>query len=296
MPFISFNVRSHKKQRKKLPPPSAWGHYRIRREKTAAGKYMSAESRTLISVNSLSLGYGGKDVVKDLTFEVREGDYLSVIGDNGSGKSTLLSALLRLKSQSGGEIDFTDLEKNEIGFLPQQNEARRDFPVTVFEVVMSGCLDRSSHGPILTRVSRDIAFSNMEKMGVTSLAKNTFGTLSGGQRQRVMLARALCSAKRLLVLDEPVTGLDPKTVADIYSLVSYLNREKGMTVICVTHDIPSALKFSSHILRLGSDNHFFGTVEEYLALDEAKKYVGSDKSAADAPYGEGGFRYNGGTA
>ncbi len=283
-----------KRKEKKLPPPSAWGHYRVRREKSAAGKYMLSERRPLIAVNDISLGYNGKDVVKGLSFEVKEGDYLSIIGDNGSGKSTLLQALLGLKAQSVGEIDLIDLKGSEIGFLPQQSEERRDFPVTVYEVVLSGCLGRYSKGPLLTRTARKIAFSNMEKMGVTSLADSTFGILSGGQRQRVMLARALCSAKRLLVLDEPVTGLDPKTVADIYALVSYLNRERGMTVISVTHDIRSALKYSSHILRLGTDRHFFGSVDEYLALYEAKKYADEIKPEKDMPYGEGGFRYVGG--
>ncbi len=287
-------MRKKKRKEKKLPPPSTWGHYRIRREKSAAGKYKTFERQPLINVNDLSLGYNGKDVVRGLSFEVKEGDYISIIGDNGSGKSTLLQALLGLKAHSGGVIDLTDLKRSEIGFLPQQNEERRDFPVTVYEVVLSGCLDRYSRGPLLTRSARKIAFSNMEKMGVTSLAKNTFGTLSGGQRQRVMLARALCSAKRLLVLDEPVTGLDPKTVADIYSLVSYLNREKGMTVITVTHDIRSALKYSSHILRLGTEKHFYGRTDEYLLLDEAKKYADGKKSEADKPYGDGGFRYSGG--
>ncbi len=294
MPFFSFKMRGENRKERKLPPPSAWGHYRVRREKKAAEKYKTNKRHTLISVRALSLGYGGKDVIKDLTFEVKDGDYLSIIGENGSGKSTLLSALLGLKAQSGGEIDLTDLKRSEIGVLPQQTEARSDFPVTVFEVVLTGCLDRSSKGPFITRKAREDAFASMEKLGITSLANASFGTLSGGQKQRVMLSRALCSAKRLLLLDEPVTGLDPKTMSDIYSLVSYLNREKGMTVICVTHDILSALKYSSHILRTGKEENFFGTVEEYLTLDEARRYAEQNESEADAPYGDGGFRYSGG--
>ncbi len=294
MPFFSFEMRKRNKRERKLPPPSAWGHYRVRREKSAAGKYASPKKKTLIAVKDLSLGYSGRDVVKGLSLEIKEGDYVSVIGENGSGKSTLLSALLGLKAQSGGKIDFTDLKRCEIGVLPQQNEARRDFPVTVYEVVLSGCLDRYSRGPLITREARRSAFANMEKMGITSLASTSFGTLSGGQRQRVMLSRALCAAKRLLVLDEPVTGLDPKTTAEIYSLVSYLNREKGMTVLCVTHDITSALKYSSHILRLGTDKYFFGTTDEYLKLPEAMKYIEDEAVCEDKPYGEGGFRYTGG--
>ncbi len=287
-------MRKKNSHGKKLPPPSAWGHYRVRRGKNAAEKYLGVKKETVISVRGLCLGYEGRDVVKDLSFDIKEGEYISIIGENGSGKSTLLSALLDLKSASSGEIEYIGLKRNEVGVLPQQDDTRADFPITVFEVVSSGCIGRYTRGPFMTRKAREVAFANMEKMGITSLADSAFGTLSGGQKQRALLSRALCAAKKLLVLDEPVTGLDPKTVADIYSLVSDLNRYNGMTVICVTHDIPSALKYSSHILRLDGSGHFFGTVEEYLSLDEVGKYTDCGETEKDEPYGDGGFRYSGG--
>jgi zinc transport system ATP-binding protein len=297
MPFISSKPRKRAEHGKQLPPPSAWGHYRVRREKSAALKYADnrkKEKKTLISLENVTLGYEGRTVVENISFTVREGDYISIIGENGTGKSTLLNALLSLGRVTSGKISFLSVERSEIGVLPQQNNTRRDFPATVFEVVLTGCLDRSSHGPFITRNARNEAFSNMERLGITPLANRSFGTLSGGQRQRVMLARALCAAKKMLVLDEPVTGLDPKTTAEIYSLVEHLNRDNGVAVVSVTHDIPSALKYSSHILRLNKNGYFFGTREEFLALPEAQRYTETQHDSQETPYGEGGFRYSGG--
>ncbi len=297
MPFISKLSQKKNTDRKKLPPPSAWGHYRVRRGKKAAGRYTDSKRQreTVLSVKELTLGYGEVEVIHDLSFSLREGDHVSVIGDNGSGKSTLFSALCRLSRPWKGSIDYIGIGQNEIGVLHQQSEISPDFPATVYEVVLTGCLDRYGRGPFLSRAAKKEAFANMEKLGITSLSAHPFGSLSGGQKQRVLLARALCSAKRMLLLDEPVTGLDIKSSADIYALIEHLKSEGGMTVIEITHDIPSALKYSSHILRLSEGSCFFGRTEEYLSLDEAKKYIQEAEDASrDLPYGEGGFRYTGG--
>lgn len=302
MSFLSFKTKKSDNKRQKLPPHSAWGHYRVRRgergtfEAYAKSGAAGSKVETLISIKDLTLAYEGKEVIKNLTFDIPRGTYVSIIGENGSGKSTLLDAILGLKRAKSGEIRFHDLKKDEIGVLPQRQEGDASFPASVFEIVLTGCLGRSSSGPFLTKKAREIAFVNMEKVGITSLASRKCGALSGGQRQRVMLARALCSAEKLLVLDEAVTGIDAKTTADIYSLVESLNKKQGMSIISVTHDVESALKYSTHILRLNSDGFFFGTVEEFLALDEAKRYLLKPEKTDgdDLPYGEGGFRYRGG--
>lgn len=302
MSFLSFKTKKSDNKRQKLPPHSAWGHYRVRRgergtfEAYAKSGAAGSKVETLISIKDLTLAYEGKEVIKNLTFEIPRGAYLSIIGENGSGKSTLLDAILGLKRAKSGEVKLHGMKKDEIGVLPQRQEGDASFPASVFEIVLTGCLGRSSSGPFLTKKAREIAFVNMEKVGITSLASRKCGALSGGQRQRVMLARALCSAEKLLVLDEAVTGIDAKTTADIYSLVESLNKKQGMSIISVTHDVESAMKYSTHILRLNSDGFFFGTVEEFLALDEAKRYLRKPEKTDgdDLPYGDGGFRYRGG--
>lgn len=299
MSFISSNGKNGKQHEKKLPPHSAWGHYNKRQSTKAlrlSEPNVSLKKEPIIRVLNVTLAYDGHTVIKDLSFDLRHGDYLCIIGENGSGKSTLLSALLSLKRASGGEIVYNGLRKCEIGVLPQQNQIQSDFPALVEEVVLTGCLGRSSFGPFMTKKTRATAFAAMEKLGITSLAQRPYVELSGGQKQRVLLARAICSAEKLLILDEPVTGLDPKSTADIYSLVDHLNREQRMTVITVTHDIPAAMKYATHILRLNRDSIFFGSVEEYRALGETDQYI-IDKSEVgenQTPFGDGGFRYTGG--
>lgn len=295
MSFLSFKTKKNG-NRKKLPPHSAWGHYRVRRGEMHTGDTRSVRGGVLIIIKGLTLAYEGREVIKNMTLDIPRGAYVSIIGENGSGKSTLLDAILGLKRPAHGEIKLCELKRDEIGVLPQRQEGESTFPVSVLETVLTGCLGRSSKGPFMTKEAREIAFANMEKVGITSLASHQVGALSGGQRQRVLLARALCSAEKLLVLDEAVTGIDAKTTADIYSLVESLNKKQGMSIISVTHDIKSALRYSSHILRLNSDGYFFGSIEEYLKLDEARRYLGKPNSQNDndLPYGEGGFRYRGG--
>lgn len=299
MSFISFKNKKNKLADKKLPPHSAWGHY-TKKQGTRIGRSANADvdsaEAPLVTVSDVSLSYEGRNVIEGLSFDVCRGDYLCVIGENGSGKSTLMSAILGLKKVSGGKISMNGLSRGEIGVLPQQSQVQKDFPALVEEVVITGCLGRSTKGPFMTKDARKIAFASMEKLGITSIAKRPYRELSGGQQQRVMIARALCAAEKMLVLDEPVTGLDPKSTADIYSLISHLNRAEKMTIVMVTHDVASALRYSTHILRINKDSVFFGSTEEYKTLPEASAYLDREKddSDADIPYGEGGFRYKGG--
>ena len=217
-----------------------------------------------ISCQNVSLGYEGHEIVGNLTFSVNAGDYLCIVGENGSGKSTLMKTLLGLRAPMGGEIRMGDgLRQNEIGYLPQQTAVQRDFPASVREIVLSGCQARAGLRPFYNRAEKQLAADNMEKLGLTALSGRCYRDLSGGQQQRVLLARALCATRKLLLLDEPVSGLDPKVTAELYRLVADLNARDGITIIMISHDISAALRYATHILHIGEEA-FFGTRENYL--------------------------------
>ena len=189
----------------------------------------------LITCRNMSAGYEDGDVIKGLSFEVQPGDYLCVVGENGSGKTTLMKAILGLIKVSGGEIIYGDgLNRQEIGYLPQQSNIQKDFPATVREVVLSGCLNKLGKRFFYGQNERKIAEDNMKRMNILSLADHGYRELSGGQQQRVLLARALCATSKLLVLDEPVTGLDSATAEEMYLLIDKLNKE-GITIIMISH-------------------------------------------------------------
>ena len=218
----------------------------------------------LLQCENLTLGYEGKEILRNLSFEVNSGDYLCIVGENGSGKSTLMKTILGLHAPMKGEIRTGEgLRQNEIGYLPQQTLVQRDFPASVREIVLSGCQGRCGLRPFYTRVEKRLAAQNMERMGLSGMEKSCYRELSGGQQQRVLLARALCATRKMLLLDEPVSGLDPKVTAEMYQLIKNLNRKDGITVIMISHDIQAAVREASHILHIGAAV-FFGTREAYL--------------------------------
>ena len=226
----------------------------------------------LITVQNLSLGYDSNVIVKDLNFTVSAGDYLCIVGENGSGKTTLMKTLLRLREPVGGQIVIGDgLKETEIGYLPQQTIVQKDFPASVKEIVLSGCLGRCGLRPFYSREEKRLARENMERMGISSLSSRSYRDLSGGQQQRVLLARALCATGKVLLLDEPVAGLDPMVTVEMYDLIEQLNKE-GITVIMISHDVAAALRYASHILHIG-DTVFFGTKEEYLKSDAGSFFL-----------------------
>lgn len=226
----------------------------------------------LITVQNLSLGYDSYVIVKDLNFSVNAGDYLCIVGENGSGKSTLMKTLLHLRGPVDGQILIGDgLKETEIGYLPQQTIVQKDFPASVREIVLSGCLGRCGLRPFYSREEKHLAEENMERMGISSLAGRSYRDLSGGQQQRVLLARALCATGKVLLLDEPVAGLDPKVTVEMYDLIEGLNKE-GITVIMISHDVAAAIRYASHILHIG-DTVFFGTKEEYLKSDAGSFFL-----------------------
>lgn len=218
----------------------------------------------LLQCEHVCMGYEGKVMLQDVNFQVSQGDYLCIVGENGSGKSTLLKGLLRLKSLSAGKIQLGDgLEQKEIGYLPQKLPAQKNFPASVYEIVLSGRLNQLGWRPFYSAKDRKIVQERMEWMGIAHLKKSSFSDLSGGQQQRVMLARALCATSKLLVLDEPVTGLDPIVTREMYELIARINREQKITIIMVSHDTKVCLEQATHILHLGNRQLFFGTVEAY---------------------------------
>ena len=237
----------------------------------------------LLTVRDLSLGYDAHSILEGLNFSVNAGDYLCIVGENGSGKTTLMKTLLNLQQPLRGEILIGDgLKKNEIGYLPQQTVVQRDFPASVREIVLSGCQGRCGLRPYYNKEEKQLAEENMQRMGISDLADRCYRELSGGQQQRVLLARALCATRKVLLLDEPVSGLDPRVTAEMYGLIRDLNRE-GVTVIMVSHDVGAAVRYATHILHIGHTGSriFFGTKEEYLK-SEAGKYFLAQQEGSEA--------------
>ncbi len=223
----------------------------------------------LITCENLAVGYDSKVIAKNINFSVNKGDYICVIGENGTGKSTLIKTILGIKKQLSGSVLFGDeIYKGDIGYLPQQTDAQKDFPAAVKEVVMSAFCGKKSVFAFYSKEEKAAAKINMEKMGIAHLANKKYSTLSGGQQQRVLLARALCAADKILMLDEPVTGLDPKAADDMYETIKKLNNE-GITIIMISHDTEKSLNFASHVLYIGK-NTFFGSTEYYIKMKENK--------------------------
>ena len=227
----------------------------------------------IIKAENLSLAYDGKIAAEDINFSLPEGGYMCIIGENGSGKSTLLKAIIGDITPYRGTLHLSDeIKKHGIGYLPQQSKIQRDFPANVKEVILSGCINRDKFGIGWKSSSLNKAKENAELLGISSLLDKPFGDLSGGQKQRVLLARALCASDKLLLLDEPLTGLDPDAAHEMYDSISKINYEKKCAVIMVTHDVNCALKEASLVLSLCRGHSFFGTVDEYSEhelVDEA---------------------------
>jgi len=230
----------------------------------------------MLEFNNVSFAYDGKTVVDGLNFNISQGDYLCIVGENGSGKTTLMKGLLGLMRPKSGEITMTGLQPTQIGYLPQQNSAQRNFPASVYEVVISGRLSNRGIMPFYSKKDKQIALSNMEKLGVLPYRKKSFRELSGGQQQRVLLCRALCATEKALLLDEPVAGLDPLVTNELYSTIKSLSTDLGITIIMISHDIRAAADNASHILHLQSRQIFFGTTAEYTQTDIGRLFIKGD--------------------
>ncbi|MBQ9489740.1 MAG: metal ABC transporter ATP-binding protein [Lachnospiraceae bacterium] len=241
---------------------------------------------SLITVRNLAVGYEGQVVEENINFTVNKGDYLCILGENGSGKTTLMKTLLHLQKPLSGEILLQDgLTSNEIGYLPQQTVVQKDFPASVWEIVLSGCLGRREWHPFYGKEEKKLATENMERMGITRLARRSYRELSGGQQQRVLLARALCATQKVLVLDEPVTGLDPNATMEMYELIQKLNQE-GVAILMISHDVEVAVQYASHVLHLGTPS-FFGSKEAYLESELGKLFVLHEKKGGSVEMEKG---------
>lgn len=234
---------------------------------------------SLITCKNVSFSYEGTTVLNDINFCVNTGDYLCIVGENGAGKSTLMKGLLHLKKPSSGEILTGDgLKATEIGYLPQQTAAQKDFPASVREVVLSGRLNSRGMHPFYSNADKKDVQEKLIMLGIENLQRRCYRDLSGGQQQRVLLARALCATKKLLLLDEPVTGLDPVMTAELYRVIASLNQEHGISVIMVSHDVRGAVEQADHVLHLGYQQLFFGTAADYLESGIGKHFLGGEAS------------------
>ncbi len=232
-----------------------------------------------IICKDLEFSYDGETVLSGINFSLEAGSYLCIVGENGSGKSTLMKGILGLKSASKGKIELGDgLKPTEIGYLPQQTELQRDFPASVYEVVLSGRLNSMGRRFFYNAEDKAAAEENMERLGIENLRDKCYMELSGGQQQRVLLARAMCATKKLLLLDEPVTGLDPKATNEMYNLIKLINLCDNTSVIMISHDIHEAVRYATHILHLGHEQLFFGTTQEYRESDLARRFVGGGRA------------------
>ncbi len=234
---------------------------------------------SVLACQDLAFSYDGKDVLKGVNFTLKQGEYLCIVGENGSGKTTLMKGLLRLNKPTKGKIVTGDgLKPNEIGYLPQQTQIQRDFPASVYEVVLSGCLNSMGRRLFYGKKHKQLVIDNLEALDILSLKNKCYRELSGGQQQRVLLARALCATQKMLLLDEPVTGLDPVAAEEFYRMIEKLNREKGITIIMVSHDVKGVVSHASHVLHLDGVQKFFGTMEEYKEQAWSFAYTGGEKN------------------
>ena len=231
-----------------------------------------------IICENVSLGYENRPILKDLSFTVNSGDYLCIVGENGSGKSTLMKTMLALTPPLAGCIRMEEgLTSTQIGYLPQQTQVQRDFPASVREVVLSGFQGRCGLRPFYTKAEKKAAQENMERMAISQFARKCYRELSGGQQQRVLLARALCATRKCLLLDEPVSGLDPRVTTEMYEIIRSLHAE-GITVIMISHDIHAALEYATHILHIGQQV-FFGSREEYIRSGIGQSFLSGKEQA-----------------
>lgn len=232
----------------------------------------------LIRCEHVDFGYENHDAVIDVSMEINPGDYLCILGENGSGKSTLMKGILGLlKPTAGTLVVDEELRRTGIGYLPQQTAAQRDFPATVYEVVRSGCLSHLGRRPFFSRADKALAMENMEKLGIAGLSRKCYRELSGGQQQRVLIARALCATKKLLILDEPITGLDPSAIQELYALIRKLNREDKVTILMVSHDVQNVVHQANKILHLQQRVLFYGSVKDYVKSRAGLEFLGGDK-------------------
>ena len=227
-----------------------------------------------ITCKNVSFSYDGKTAVSDVSFNLNKGDYLCILGENGTGKSTIIKGILGLIKPSGGSVVYNGVSHTEIGYLPQIAEIPKDFPASVYEAVLNGRCEKLGRRPFFSAEDRRVAKKNMKLLSIEKLKNKGFSTLSGGQKQRVLLARALCATEKILLLDEPVSGLDPIVTAEMYQIIAELNKKHGISIIMISHDTKTAAEYATHILHIKKRPLFFGTAEEYKETELYHTFLG----------------------
>lgn len=210
---------------------------------------------SIIICDKLTLSYNKEIIVSNLTFDIKDGEYICIVGENGTGKSTLVKAILGLISPADGKITFNGIKQNEIGYISQNSVIPDNFPASIYEIVLSGCLNRKKFMPFYSKADKEKANKYLKILELDNIKNKNFSQLSGGQKQRVLLARALCATKKVILLDEPTAGLDPLATNELYEIINTLNKENKITVIAVSHDIENAIKYSDRILNLSKDSY-----------------------------------------
>ena len=231
-------------------------------------------SEAYIKCENVSYSYGASPAVQNVSFEVNSGDYLCILGENGMGKSTIAKLILGLIKPDSGSITLNGISKSEIGYLPQTTSIEPSFPASVKEVVMQGRCEKLGRRFFYSEEDKRIAKEKMKTLGIYDIRNESFSSLSGGQKQRVLLARALAATDKLLLLDEPVSGLDPLITDEMYEIIEKLNREDGIAVIMVSHDTKTVSKYATHILHTNKEVLFFGKTEDYVATELYHKFLG----------------------
>ena len=224
----------------------------------------------ILRCENVSYKYDARHGIKNVSFDINAGDYLCVVGENGSGKTTLMKCILGIIKPTEGQVHYTGISQSEAGYLPQQPKHHSDFPANVFEIVLSGCNNKLFY----SKKDKEKVVNSLKLLEIEKLKRKPYGNLSAGQQQRVLLARALCAAKKLILLDEPVTGLDPEATSRMYELLLMLKKEQGITVIVISHDINASVKYGNKILHMHESPVFFGTTEDYIKTEQYKKIVG----------------------
>ena len=231
-------------------------------------------SKTYITYDDVSYSYNKNDAINNISFRIDEGDYLCILGENGTGKSTIVKLMVGLIKPDSGKIDYHDIKRSEIGYLPQSTQIESNFPASVYEVVLQGRCEKLGRRFFYSSKDKKKAEENIELLGINEIKNKSFSSLSGGQKQRVLLARALCASDKLLVLDEPVSGLDPLVTEEMYELVYKLNRDKKISVVMVSHDTKKVAKYATHILHIKNNVLFFGETGEYEKTELFHEFLG----------------------
>ena len=228
----------------------------------------------IIVCENISYSYEKKEAVTNVSFNVEENDYLCILGENGTGKSTIVKMLVGLIKPTAGKITYNNMKRTQIGYLPQSTNIDPIFPASVREVVMQGRCEKLGKKFFYSQSDKKIVDEKIKLLGIECIKNKNFSELSGGQKQRVLLARALAATDKLIILDEPVSGLDPLVTAEMYDIIDKLNKESGIAVVMISHDTKSAAKYAKHILHIKNEQLFYGDTKDYVNTELYHEFLG----------------------